>query len=346
MSSAIARLTLVIVMASMSLLPAMGAIPEPKPATWLPGPPIVEPVVSQPGTSAGADSRILLPLVVRNQQETFPWRGFNPPGFLDYNDEDYWVYQRSVCLRPVTVAWDKDAGMAQSHRDEVSAFYFDTFLRWCRLFGAFPYSSYTVVLQVESEFAGGEQGIGYETLASEYVGNYWQRVAHEVFHAWEGNFLMDAQEVLYDDGLWFREGITQYYGDRGAGLGQYQDLMQGHWRRYREQIRGTQYDIPLAEMPARAQATGDFQYRLNVYWKGALVAYMMDLRLREGDVTLNDYMVYMYNEYARRQQPFTTTQAREALSALSGRNWTSFFDNYIYGTTPLPLNGVFEYLPD
>jgi hypothetical protein len=282
--------------------------------------------------------------------EPFSWHGFNPPGYLAYNDEDYHVYQRALHGRLVTIAWEKAAGIPQYTRDTVSDFYFKTFLNWWEIFGGFPFATYTVVLEVNPEFAGGEQGIGYEGYVNDYLDHYGERISHEVFHAWVGNAITDAPERQFDDGLWFREGVTQYYGDRGAGPTLYRNLMRGHWNEYKYDILGTDYDVPLTDMPAISQAVGEDPagnnrpYRLNVYWKGALVAYMMDQRLTEHGLTMDDFLKALYDSYALQQRSFTTPDAIQVLNSLTGDDWSEFFALYIYGTEPLPLNGYFEYI--
>ena len=283
-------------------------------------------------------------------RDPFPWEGFNPPGFLAYNEEESDIYQRNVHGRPITIAWVKITNVPETRRQQVSEFYFATFIKWWDVFGGFPYSSYTVVLKNDSEFAGGEQGIGYEGIAKDYAGNYRERVAHEVFHAWVGNALRDTQEQKFDDGLWFREGITQYYGNRGAGATEYRNWMRDHWRIYQNQVLGTEYDIPLTDMPARGRELGedptgnDRPYRLNVYWKGALVAYLMDQGLATQDLSFDDFLKYMYDTYALQRREFTSRDAIQALSTISGEDWTDFFNRYIYGVETLPLDGNFEYL--
>jgi predicted metalloprotease with PDZ domain len=283
--------------------------------------------------------------------QPFPWKGYNPSGFLAYDEQGFSVYQRIIHGRPLTIAWEKKVTVPESTRSDISQFYFDTFIKWWEIFKGFPYSSYTVVLKTESKFAGGEQGIGYEGIATNYASQYGERVAHEVFHAWVGNALRDDNEKKFDDGLWFREGITQYYGDRGAGVRDYGNLMKDHWRIYQTQILGTQYDIPLTDMPAKGKELGEDpagnnrRYRLNVYWKGALVAYMMDQRLTARGLNLDVFLKYLYDNYALKQTSFTTQDTIRALNVVSGEDWNDFFREYIYGTTKLPLDGKFDYLP-
>lgn len=275
----------------------------------------------------------------------FPYTGYNPPGFLSYDEVNYHVDEQNLHCRPVTIAWEKSADVDEEQRLEVTAFYIAKFIESWEIFQGFVYPSYTVVLKTQSDYAIGEFGIGYEGIADNYTHSYLERVAHEVFHAWVGNALKDDQDQKYDDGLWFREGITQYYGERGAGITDYTDDMIRIWNTYQDSILGTQYDIPLTDMPSEALATGDETFSLNVYWKGALVAYLMDQRLIANGLNLDVFLREMYREYALNQRSFKTPEAIAMLNAITGEDWTDFFDHYIYGVTPLPLDGEFDYLP-
>jgi predicted metalloprotease with PDZ domain len=234
----------------------------------------------------------------------------------------------------------------------VSQFYFDRFIEWWEIFKGFPYAYYTVVLKTESAYANREQGIGYESFAANYLKGYDVSVAHQVFHAWVGNALRPKDEQKFDDGLWFTEGITEYYGLRAAGASRFRNFMiTEKWQVYQTKILGSEYDIPLTEMPAKGKEFGEEPgsanrpYRLNVYLKGALVAYMMDQKLIARNLNLDFFLRYLYENYGLKQTQFTTQDAISALNKISGEDWNDFFRQYIYGTTRLPLDGKFEYLP-
>jgi hypothetical protein len=287
--------------------------------------------------------------ILGNPETPFPARWRKP----SYSEKDFDINQEIIHGRMVTIAWEKTANIDERTRNTISNFYFKSFIMWWEIFQGFPYDSYTVVLKKKGNNQG-ETGIGYEATAIDYAGTLSsglkEMISHEVFHAWVGNAVCDTSELKFDDGLWFREGITQYYGDRGAGKSAYPGWMNDHFRVYTDEILGTKYDIPLFDMPAKGKAMGEDpggsnrHYRLNVYWKGALVAYMMDERLIEGRLTLDDLLKYLYDTYTLKQRCFTTTNALQALNEITGEDWTEFFNAYIYGTEKLPLNGSFEYL--
>jgi predicted metalloprotease with PDZ domain len=272
-----------------------------------------------------------------------------------YSEKDYDIYQRIIHGRPITIAWEKSANIIGSKQKEISDFYFQTFITWWEIFQGFPYDSYTVVMKEKGNNAG-ETGVGYQETASDYLqtldGHLKERITHEVLHAWVGNAVCVLDEQKYDDGLWFREGFTQYYGDRGAGnTGRmaYRDWMNEHYQIYKTKIMGSELDIPLFDMPAKGRQLGEQtsgnnrNYRLNVYWKGALVAYMIDERLIKNGFTLDDLLKYLYDKYALKQKCLTTHNAIQGLNAISGEDWNDFFKAYIYGNEALPLNGSFKF---
>lgn len=268
-----------------------------------------------------------------------------------FDNERFSVFQQTIHARPVTIAWEISAQIPTMQQSLVSYYYFEMFKEYWEIFRGFPYDSYTVVFKnIDKSTQFEETGIGYEAPASLFVGDIsgiQGMISHQVFHAWVGNALCDLQEKKLHDGLWFEEGITQYYGDRG---GAYLELMRDHWYTYRKNI-GTNYDIPLTDMPAKALAVAgestflSSPYRNNVYWKGALVAFMMGQQLAKKGLNLDHFLRALYEKYALRQQCFTTTQAMQELNLLTGEDWSDFFAKYIYGTTRLPLNeNAFDFL--
>lgn len=285
-----------------------------------------------------------------NPSTPVQYKGYNPPGFLEYDYNNFYVETYNIHQRKVTIAWAKDVAISETKRKEINDFIFTKFIEWWEVFGGFPWSTYTIVFKNEPKYAGGEQGIGYEANAVNYIQeNYHERIAHEVFHAWT-NAISDVDEGKYEDALWYREGITQYYGDRGAGRSLYQLWMSEHWRWYANEIKGTKYDVPLVDMPAKAkEESGETNrfgnpYRKNVYWKGALVAYMLDIELSKTNNTIDDFLKYLYKNYALSDNRPKNSDMLIALNTVSGKDFTEFFNRYIYGTEPLPLNGTFQFI--
>ena len=142
--------------------------------------------------------------------------------------------------------------------------------------------------------------------------------SHEFFHAWNVKRLrpvelgpFDYEAEVYTRGLWFAEGLTEYYGNllvTRAGLATREE--------YLEQVSN---DIAeLQTMPGRlvqSLETASYDawikfYRpdensantsISYYTKGAIVGLLLDARIRRataGLKTLDDLMRLMYQRYS------------------------------------------------
>lgn len=281
------------------------------------------------------------------------WSGSVPPGNLRYDKQHFYIFQETLHGRPVTVACEKSKYVPESNCQEISEYVFSTFINWWEIFQGFPYQSYTVVLRKEKlQYRTRAYPIGYE----DYVTNYYSdlnlekgTIAHEVFHAWLGGSIEDVSETKFRDSSWFIEGITQYYGTRALGAKVFKSRMENNWLLYILEILGSDYDIPLMDMPAKAKEEREDDYTNSDYWlyvyvKGALVGYMIDKRLSEQGLNFDHLLKYMYDNFTLKKKPFQTKDVLKALNIISGEDWSEFFEDYIYGTEPLLLEGEFEYL--
>ena len=81
-----------------------------------------------------------------------------------------------------------------------------------------------------------------------------------------------------------------------------------------------------------------------VFYKGALVSYLIDNRLNENGLNFDDLLRYLYNDFDYGDKQISNEDIRNALNDISGEDWSGFFDDYISGTTPLEFDGTFQYL--
>ncbi len=280
------------------------------------------------------------------------YRGFNPPRFLSYNKEEFYISQRIIHGRTVTIAWEKTLEESEAIRQSIDDAYFNAFITWWNVFGGFPYKTYTVVFHTDPNFYNpGEHGIGYETPGKSIVDWYLKesndkfnhfksQISHEVFHAWNN----EALAISSNDVLWFREGVTMYYSDRYPGSRSYINWMNEHLNFYQHEMLGTKCDVSLVELGRKYKNLSPCRYYYYVYQKGALVSYMIDEHLIKIGLNVNDLMRYLYINYNFGGKKISNKDILEALNKISGEDWTTFFDAYIFGTEKLPLNGSFEYL--
>ncbi|MGY0197295.1 M61 family metallopeptidase [Leptothrix sp. BB-4] len=200
----------------------------------------------------------------------------------------------------------------------------------------------------------GDLGEGYVTLLG--------LISHEYFHTWNVKRLKPAEFVPYDLGrenhtelLWFFEGFTSYYDDLfllRAGL-----IDEARYLKLLAKTINQVLATPGRHVQSAAQASFDAwlkYYRpdentanatVSYYTKGALVALVLDLRLRgEGRGTLDQVMRRLWQRSGAadgHDGPVTHDDIAEALQAVGKRRdpqaWARELDALVRGTDELPL---------
>ena len=87
---------------------------------------------------------------------------------------------------------------------------------------------------------------------------------------------------------------------------------------------------------------GQNVYSLNIYGKGALVSYLLDVELRDRGSSFDELMAAMYDEFALSGRKYTDADVLALENAISGADLGDFFDAYIRGGVELPLDGGFQ----
>jgi len=179
--------------------------------------------------------------------------------------------------------------------------------------------------------------------------------SHEYFHAWNVKRIKPAVFVPYDltreaytRQLWAFEGFTSYYDDLALVRS---DLIDAE--RYLELLGRTLTTVRRA--PGRlTQSIADSSfdawikfYRqdenapnavVSYYAKGSLVGCALDLVLRrDGNATLDDLMRALWQRYGRPGIGVPEDEIARLASELAGRDLSSFFARYVYGTEDPPL---------
>ena len=307
-------------------------------------------------TESERSSNLPVPLInvdyLGNPADPIEYNGYNAPGFLDYNQDDNYIYQQTIHGKSVTVAWEKGVEATDDIRQSISSLYFDTFENWWNVFGGFPFESYTVVMKADPNLQNmGEHGIGYEIAGKEIIDwysmsepdtvNYLRaKIGHEVFHGWNNGALSIASEAEY----WFKEGVANYYGHRYAGISEYQLWMGAQFDFYSQEILGTDYDLSLAKLGEWLEDNPSNFFMRAVFYKGALVSYLIDNRLNENGLNFDDLLRYLYTNFDYGDKQISNEDIKNALNDISGEDWSGFFDDYIFGKTPLEFYGTFHYL--
>jgi len=198
-----------------------------------------------------------------------------------------------------------------------------------------------------------------------------ETAAHEFFHLWNvkrlrpvglGPFNYSRED--YTRSLWFVEGVTTYYSYVGllrSGIWSQQDFLD----RLASEVRTLRDDPGRRLMSAESssfhawfydrspqmQETNFANSTLSYYNKGALLGMLLDLEIRSqthGQKSLDDVMRLMYRKfyespaasYYLRGRGYTEKDILDAVHQVARADFTSFFQQYVAGTVPLPYNQV------
>ena len=270
------------------------------------------------------------------------------------------VYEFSVDGKPHYLVNEGEAGIFDGER---AARDLEAIVREHRRFwGSLPYDKY-VVLNVMSETAN--NGLEHKNSTvlmtsrwatrtrNAYLG--WLSIAsHELFHAWNVKRLRPAELGPFDyenenhtRSLWIAEGITDYYGDlllHRAGLATREELLD-YVSRMIEELQTTPgrtvQSAELASFDAWIKYYRPDENSPNVtisyYTKGAVLAFLLDARIRKatgGAKSLDDVMRAAYAKYSG-PRGFTPDDFRQVAEDVAGTRLTGFWDAAVEGTAEL-----------
>ena len=235
------------------------------------------------------------------------------------------------------------------------------------LFGELPYPDYTFILHLTPGGAGGLEHRDSTLLLADrwaFRGPPYERVlglvAHEFFHLWNGKRIrpavlgpFDYTAENYTRDLWVVEGITSYYTDlllRRAGV------IASH--RYLERL--AEAIVRFQSLPGRSvQSLADSSWNtwikfyrpdantpnssISYYEKGALVALLLDLRIRAATGnrrSLDDVMRRLWSEFGARDVGFPEGEVERIAAEVAGLDLGPFFDLALRGTDELPFDEI------
>lgn len=182
--------------------------------------------------------------------------------------------------------------------------------------------------------------------------------AHEFFHLWnvkrirpQGLEPVDYTKENYTDALWWSEGVTSTVADYTllkAGMVSSQQFFAMLSREVRNlQLRPAHLTQSAQESSLETWFDKYPSYRLpersvSYYNKGEILGVLLDLAIRRdtnGAKSLRDVFQYMDRHYARDSVFFPETAGvREAVEAVTGKNFGWFFDPYVAGIAELPYD--------
>lgn len=177
--------------------------------------------------------------------------------------------------------------------------------------------------------------------------NAWMNIVHNVFHSWLRAAIFPAVEPNAPEATksWFYEGVADYY----AALAM---LKSGMWSQsiydtYYERTLAVvnsfytgQYEVPLPVTPKYLAESGDIGYMMINYYKGNLIAYILNHTISDltgQKATLDDVMKVMFKNHALTGLPFTNRDILLSINAVSNVDFSDFFKKFVYGSERLPL---------
>jgi predicted metalloprotease with PDZ domain len=183
---------------------------------------------------------------------------------------------------------------------------------------------------------------------------------HELFHTWNIKSIRPAEMQPYDYSRenYFRtcfiaEGITTYYGEYLLARShvrtpaQYFEELNVVLRKHYDDAGGENLSLADASMDLWLDGykPGVPDRKVSVYHKGALVAMLLDLTIRQlsGHArSLDDVMRRLYEEFGKTGIGYTEDDYVRLVNEVAGRDMHAYFDKFIYGTAPLlePLDRV------
>ncbi|WP_439880770.1 M61 family metallopeptidase [Pontibacter sp. MBLB2868] len=149
----------------------------------------------------------------------------------------------------------------------------------------------------------------------------------------------DFKDPKLSQHLWLYEGVTEYFSQLvqlQEGLKTYDAFQEEIMGKMRE---GSSYkDVSFTEMSRRIIEPEYQEMYNNVYEKGALIGFMLDIRLKElsnGKMGLRELMLNLSRKYGP-NKPFIDSELIDVIVADTYPEMRQFFDDYVIGDTPLP----------
>jgi len=226
-----------------------------------------------------------------------------------------------------------------------------------------PFDSYMFLYHFPHGPAGGGMEHAYSTaidlsadMMKQSLAGLTSVTAHEFFHLWNVKRIrpqplepVDYTKENYTRALWFSEGVTSTAEEiiqlRGGLLDESQYLARLGAEITELERRPAHLTQSAEDSSLDAWLEGNAYYRrpersISYYNKGELLGIMLDLAVRDashGAASLREVLQWMNLNYAQKGRFFDDSAGvHEAAEAVSHADLSSFFANYVAGTTEIP----------
>lgn len=165
-------------------------------------------------------------------------------------------------------------------------------------------------------------------------------LSHELIHYWIGKAIAPPSESE-DDFKWFTEGFTEYLANRTLldtqiySTVDFRARMARHFGNYLL----TRQNPLFMETTLRAAGKKGWSNRPLIYSGGAALAFCADMKIRTASGGRSDLFTAMRTLYraARTGTALSDSAIVEALSGAAGEDLSSFYNAYVGGKEPLPI---------
>jgi len=187
---------------------------------------------------------------------------------------------------------------------------------------------------------------------------------HELYHAWNIIKIRPVEMMPYDltkenyfQTGFVAEGITTYYGEflltRAGVLSEeeYFTELNGTLKKYFENYG--RYNLSVADSSfdlwVDGYVPGIPNRKVSIYVKGALIALIFDIEIRRGTrnaKSLDDVMIYLYNEFAKKGRGYSIDDIRIAFETIANASFKELYEELVFGISPIEnrLESAFNYL--
>jgi predicted metalloprotease with PDZ domain len=234
-----------------------------------------------------------------------------------------------------------------------------------KLFGSVPFASHISLFRWRPDlsFGGGMEHSGgllmnigkewMQDLPAEMIGTF----AHEYFHAWNAEAIHahvwhDATALtrtpVYDDLLWFQEGVTSYYADLAlvrTGIISIEDFYSSWVSPSITQFEsGTGRGFMSLADASTISGSGALE-DLDYYCGGEVVGFLLDLRIRlatQGRHSLDDVMRRLYAQSRQHYAGYSEEEIITAINSEAGTDLQPFFYRLVHEKERLDYRSSLE----
>lgn len=235
------------------------------------------------------------------------------------------------------------------------------------IFGGLPYEKYVAFyffMPAQSNASGALEHLNsYVAFAPAGEGSTPEGIigtgAHEFFHLWNVKRIRPAEMWPYDYSrenetplLWVSEGFTNYYGVVGTYRGGVTSK-ENFLSRVADAAAGiesseSRHYISPANSSVSTWAGYDtpVAFGISYYTQGQNLAALLDLSIRndtDGRSSLDDVMRALYNDHYKKGRGFTTADMIGIINRITKKNYTDFYNRYVFGTEVPDYDTIFGY---